>query len=232
VVAGRDTILRKASCLLLLPLLVAVSLAPATTDAQSGAPEIRSINPEHAGAGTRVTIKGRNFSTERQDNIVLFADKQAAVNKAKRKKLVVTVPEELTPGLVAVTVTVGGQMSNASSLEVIIPVRPFAGRYVGQTSQGVRFDFTVRENQAVVTQLRTSFTCAGRNCGAGATINSNRFDPIENGLFEIEIEGSNVTAKVEGFFRDPIRAEGTVEFSISGQCSCQTGKLNWTARLQ
>ena len=105
--AGRDIVLRKAYCLLLLSFLVAVSPAPRTTGAQSGAPEIRSINPEHAGAGTRVTIKGRNFSTERQDNIVLFADKQATVNKAKRKKLVVTVPEELTPGTFAVTVTVG-----------------------------------------------------------------------------------------------------------------------------
>ena len=224
--------MRKASCLLLLLLLVTMSIGPATTGAQSGGPEIRSINPERAGAGTRVIIKGRNFSTERQDNIVLFGDEQATIVKAKPRKLVVTVPETLTPGRVSVTVTVGGLTSNAASLDVIIPVTPFAGRYEGQTSQGTRFDFTVQGNQRVVTQLRTSFTCAGRNCGGGASVNSDRFGNIENGQFEIEIAGSNVTAKIEGFFRDPIQAEGTVEFTISGQCSCQTGRLTWSARLR
>jgi hypothetical protein len=225
-------VLRKAFCLLLLPFLVAISLAGTTTSAQSGSPEIRAIKPARAGAGTRVVIKGRNFSTDRLSNLVLFGDEQAAIIKAKRKKLVVTVPEGLAPGGYLVTVTVDGQTSNAFEFEVFIPVTPFAGRYVGQTSQGSRFDFTVQTDQTMVIRLATSFNCAGSNCGAGATINSERFGVIENGQFEIELSGSNVTARIEGFFLDPIRAQGTAEFTIAGQCSCQTGRLTWSARLQ
>lgn len=225
-------ILRKTFCLFLLPFLVAISLAGATTSAQSDAPQIRAIKPGRAGTNTRVTIKGRNFSPVREDNIVLFGGAQATITKARRKKLIVTVPEELTPGRVPVTVTTDGLTSNTSEIEIVIPVTPFAGRYEGRTAQGVRFDFSVQENQLNVTDLVTSFTCAGRNCGAGATINSDRFGEIENGRFSIEISGSNVTAKIEGFFIDPIRAEGTVEFSITGQCSCQTGRLAWNARLR
>ncbi|HSE96910.1 MAG TPA: IPT/TIG domain-containing protein [Blastocatellia bacterium] len=224
--------MRKALCLFLLPFLVAISLAGVTTSAQSAAPQIRAINPDRAGANTRVTIKGRNFSRVREDNIVLFGAEQATIVKAKKKKLIVTVPETLAPGRVPVTVTTDGLTSNSFEIEIVIPITPFAGRYEGRTAQGVRFDFNVVEDQSTVTSLVTSFTCAGRNCGAGGSINSDRFGEIENGRFSIEISGSNVTMKVEGFFINPIRAEGTVEFSISGRCSCQTGRLAWNAQLR
>ncbi|HWP44040.1 MAG TPA: IPT/TIG domain-containing protein, partial [Blastocatellia bacterium] len=84
----------------------------------------------------RVIIKGRNFSADPQQNIVLFGDVQAAISKAKPKKLVVTVPEQLAPGRVPVTVTVGGLSSNVSEIEIFVPATPFAGRFEGQTSQG------------------------------------------------------------------------------------------------
>ncbi|HWP43072.1 MAG TPA: hypothetical protein VNO14_07550, partial [Blastocatellia bacterium] len=90
----------------------------------------------------------------------------------------------------------------------------------------------VREDQSTLTQLMTSFTCSGGICRAGATIDSDRFVEIENGRFVIELRGSGVTAKIEGFFPSPMRAEGTAELSISGQCSCSTGRLNWSAQLR
>jgi IPT/TIG domain-containing protein len=198
--------------------------------AQSSAPNISSI-PDIVATGQTITIKGRNFSTNKADNIVQFGSLQATVTKAKKKKLFVTVPDTLPPGETVVTVTVAGLSSNSVQVRVLASVTPLAGEFVGETQQNVIFRLRVQENRQVVTDVRTSFTCAATNCAAGASINSRQFGELDHGFFDIEMASSQVTAKIEGRFTSETRAEGTIEFTIRGQCNCETGKLKWTATL-
>lgn len=199
--------------------------------AQSETPEIRSLDPEHGSVGEKITIRGRDFSPDEDENIVFFGVLQAEVTKAKRKKLVVIVPEGLAPGTYAVTVSVGGRTSNAVNFVVALPVVPLDGEYLGRTAQGIRFDFEVQENRRVVTRLRTTFTCTTNSCATGAAITSNALSEIEHGRFELNHTNSNFSVRIEGVFLNETEAEGTVEFTATRGCRCSTGRIRWTASL-
>ena len=88
-------------------------------------PSATSINPMSGPAGSVVIINGTNFSTTNSQNVVMFGNETAMVTNATVATLTVTVPENLPPGTVPVTVVVNGtQASGDISFGVIVPVSP------------------------------------------------------------------------------------------------------------
>jgi hypothetical protein len=77
---------------------------------------ISGINPNMAPPGTKVTIKGMNFSSTSSDDMVMFGSKKATVVSASTTKLVVKVPDGLEMGQkYTVKVSVNGHTATAST---------------------------------------------------------------------------------------------------------------------
>ncbi len=192
-------------------------------------PEIRKVKPARAVPGQQIVIKGRNFSPSPVENEVLVGGLQAEVTKAKRKKLFVILPEDLTPGPQTVMVLVNGAPSDIASIEILTPITPMAGDYIGQTAQGQPFNFTVLVEQETVTSLSTGFSCSSDGCSVSASVQVDRFADLINGYFDLDISTPTFSDTIKGTFTSETKAEGTVEFRYSSGCTCQTGKIRWTA---
>ncbi|PAU93632.1 hypothetical protein CK503_10785 [Aliifodinibius salipaludis] len=71
---------------------------------EAKAPGISSVEPDSGTVGTKVTIKGMNFSGSASDIDIVFNGTDAAVNSTSKDKLVTEVPEGATDGPIKVTV--------------------------------------------------------------------------------------------------------------------------------
>lgn len=78
---------------------------------------ISSISPAKGGKGTQVTILGEGFSAALTDNHVTFNGKAATVASAAGGQLVVTAPDGVTTGMVAVSIN--GQTTNGGLFTVV-----------------------------------------------------------------------------------------------------------------
>ena len=81
-------------------------------------PVIVSMNPNSGLANKLMTISGANFSTNKNDIVVKFGDKEAEVVSAGERKIVALVPQGLPDGIVNVIVNVKGVQSNTMAFEV------------------------------------------------------------------------------------------------------------------
>ncbi|MDE7442982.1 MAG: IPT/TIG domain-containing protein [Muribaculaceae bacterium] len=100
-------------------LLLAVMMLPmmwacSDNDYQASVTELRLIrlNPLTVNSGDMVTILGRNFDLNTEDNIVMIGDARAEVIEAKKDELQIIVPEQ-APGKYTVSVKcASGELSN------------------------------------------------------------------------------------------------------------------------
>ncbi|MBO9727300.1 MAG: IPT/TIG domain-containing protein [Chitinophaga sp.] len=91
---------------------------------------ISSIKPVKGGAGTQVVISGTGFSTAATGNMVTFNGKPATVVSAADNKLVVTAPEGVATGPVAVSINGQKTVGNVFTVvpkPVIKTVAPLSG---------------------------------------------------------------------------------------------------------
>ena len=84
------------------------------------APLLASVTPSHALAGAAVTIAGSNLGAAQGTSTLKFGATSAAITSWSDTAIVCTVPA-LAPGATTVTVTVGGQTSNAFAFTVDAP---------------------------------------------------------------------------------------------------------------
>lgn len=70
----------------------------------SASPELSDIDPDSGHFDTKVTISGKNFSENIQDNIVRFNNRKAEIIESSNNKLVAKVPRRAGTGPVEVTV--------------------------------------------------------------------------------------------------------------------------------
>jgi hypothetical protein len=81
------------------------------------APVITSIDPKQGAPGATVVIRGRHFSTKKEENHVRFQSVPATVLSASAGELAVLVPEGAASGVVSVTI---GDHSATSSEEFTV----------------------------------------------------------------------------------------------------------------
>ena len=94
-----------------------------STDSLGGKdPFITGITPEEGTWGDEVTIRGRNFGTERGSNKVLFDNVEATVLEASSERMVVKVPNELQKKASAISVQVSsnGNLTATSEEEFVL----------------------------------------------------------------------------------------------------------------
>ncbi|MDF1666550.1 MAG: IPT/TIG domain-containing protein, partial [Planctomycetota bacterium] len=84
------------------------------------APSLNNLSPNSGLVGATVTINGQNFNNTPGNNSVNFGGTVVTPSAASPTQLTVTVPN-LAPGAASVTVTTGGQTSNALSFTVTSP---------------------------------------------------------------------------------------------------------------
>jgi hypothetical protein len=77
---------------------------------------VTSVSPKKGPVGTKVTIKGKNFSSSKSRNTVTFNGTKASVQSASAVKLIVKVPQGATNG--PVKVKTGGQAAAGASFTV------------------------------------------------------------------------------------------------------------------
>jgi len=80
----------------------------------SEAPKISEITPTTGNMGDSVVIKGKNFSSKPEKNLVHFGQVEAAVFAASSDQLIVRVPESFDVASVPVSVSVYGNIAEAS----------------------------------------------------------------------------------------------------------------------
>lgn len=102
---------------------------------------ISAIKPVKGGAGTQVAISGEGFNTAAAGNTVTFNGKAATVVSATNNKLVVTAPEGVATGPVAVSIngqkTVGNVFTVVPKpvIKVVTPLSGPAGALVDITGE-------------------------------------------------------------------------------------------------
>jgi hypothetical protein len=85
---------------------------------------INSSTPDKVGQGEKLTLQGQNFGPTPQDNVVTIGSKNVPVQEASPSALTLTVPEDISPGKVYVTVSVEGIKSAPHKVEVVQHVAP------------------------------------------------------------------------------------------------------------
>ncbi|MEX2283352.1 MAG: IPT/TIG domain-containing protein [Gemmatimonadota bacterium] len=92
---------------------------PARFDAHAVlTPTITTLAPKNADVGDTITITGTNFSTNADDNTVLFGSMRGRVLSATTTQLRVIVPSCLPTRTVSVVVTLGAVASNQDAITV------------------------------------------------------------------------------------------------------------------
>jgi IPT/TIG domain len=81
-------------------------------------PELDDVAPATAGPGTSVTLTGRNFNPNAEQNVVLFSGVRGVVTSASMTRLTVTVPACLPARPVSVTVQLGMVTSTPTTISV------------------------------------------------------------------------------------------------------------------
>ncbi len=118
-------------------------------------PTVTSISPTTGPAGSQVIISGTNFSDDRANNTVSFGDTEVPIDDATPVALTVTVPDNLPPGTVNITVTVNGLDAGNIDFEVIVPVPPL---YWIEQVEGESYEIIMGEvgDETTTTQVVTS----------------------------------------------------------------------------
>lgn len=93
--------------------------APEFSARAVAAPSIEDITVGPVRAGDPVIIRGRNFSPERDQNVVLFSGVRGPVTLASETELQVRIPACLPTRDVAVTAALGSAVSAAATLSVV-----------------------------------------------------------------------------------------------------------------
>lgn len=117
------------------------------------APQIRYIWPEEGTASMIVTIKGKNFSSVRTENIVQFNGTDAVVIEASAGELQVVSPEAGTSGPVTVSVgnaSVTGPVFTYAAPPEEYTVKVYAGNGTAGSVDGALADIRLRSPEGVV----------------------------------------------------------------------------------
>jgi len=85
-------------------------------------PVISALSPVSGGIATAVTISGSNFGASQGTSTVSFGGLAPSVASWGPSSITVSVPAGLSPGVVAVQVTVGGVASNSANFTVTDPL--------------------------------------------------------------------------------------------------------------
>ncbi len=92
-----------------------------TTEPAPPGPELLGVNPPAAIPLTTVMLTGSGFSPDPALNTVTFGQLTAPVSLAEPDYIITKVPLGSLPGLTTVTVTVGGQVTEAMPFNVLAP---------------------------------------------------------------------------------------------------------------
>lgn len=95
-------------------------------------PEFSPINPSLTHQGARLTLTGRGFSHDLDENIVYAGDQKLKVLSASRGRLTVEIPFSLNPGKVSLKASVNGVPSEPFSILVkatpkVVSLKPVTG---------------------------------------------------------------------------------------------------------
>jgi hypothetical protein len=130
------------------------------------APAIRELSPARASPGSRVTIRGTQFSAEASRVAVTVGGRPAPVVSAAPGEVVVTLPADAQTGRVAITANGIGPVESATDLVVLVPVtvarfEPRAGDVADRvTLTGTGFSTTPAENQVTINAQRATVASA------------------------------------------------------------------------
>lgn len=81
-------------------------------------PQMAPLNPTAVQAGGRLTLSGKGFSLDPDENVVIISGHQAEVVSTSRTTLTVKVPEHVAPGTAKVIVLTNGVQSAPYSISV------------------------------------------------------------------------------------------------------------------
>jgi hypothetical protein len=87
------------------------------------APQVDSVQPGQAEPGQTVTVTGKRFHGDAEDNVVWFGDRSATASSLAAGALKVKVPAAPRARTVRLTVESRGMRSNAVAFDVVMPLK-------------------------------------------------------------------------------------------------------------
>ena len=203
-----------------------------TVDAPAApAPLMAGVTPSHALAGAAVTITGSGFGATPGASMVLFGGSVASITSWSDTAIVCTVPT-MSPGTVTITVTVGGQTSNAFAFTVdapagapqitgLTPPHGLPGASVVVTGSGfglvqgastVSFGTSVG---AVTSWSATSIACTVPDMAGGTTTVSVTVGGLASNAVPFTVDGAATLPRVSGITPNHGRQGATVTIAGS-----------------
>jgi hypothetical protein len=173
---------------------------------------ITGICPKKGPIGTKVTIKGKNFSTSKSKNTVTFNGIQATIKSASDTKLIVTVPKRATSG--NVKITANGQTATGPTFTVTVNHPP--------KFTDTQTAYSIYENTTSVTSL-TAIDPDGDDITYSISGGADRSD------FTIGKTSGKLAFKTAPDFDNPTDADGNNIYEVQVQAG--EGELTATKAL-
>jgi hypothetical protein len=162
-------------------------------------PTIASFSPTSGAPGTKVTIKGTNFSVQTYENTVMLGNVPVTVMASSPTQLKVVIPKGAVTGTFAVTVQNAGMVESADKFTLI---EPFAVETFAPTLGGPGDTVTLAGSGFGTSLKNIKVTLAGMPC----SVNNMDEHTIEVAIPQNAVTGSfQISKKGEG----DITAAGT-----------------------
>ncbi len=198
--------MKKLLTYLLLPALALIAACDKDDDAEKPAtPSVAAVYPSSGHPNMIITIKGKNFSTTREENKVQFNGKAGIVIEASETALQVVAPEDGTTGPVTVTTPKGtisgGVFTYLPPLEEYT-VTTLAGNGTAGSVEGPVADALFRTVQGVAIGADGSIIVTDRGNNRIRRIKAGNVTAIAGATTAGYVEGTGAAAR----FRLPWRA--------------------------
>ncbi len=194
--------------------------------------EIKGIKPLTGGKGTRITVTGEGFESVKENNLVYFNDKQAAVLEAAADRLVISAPEGVETNKISIVIngqkTVSDDVFRVVPLPKIASVSPLSGPAGSViTITGSTFSTVREENKVLIngkeiplekdptgTQLVVKYPAGTGSGKIEVVVNDQKvvgpeFINQDLGIAKVSPEsglaGTEVTIEGTGFSVDPMK---------------------------
>ncbi|WP_198145010.1 IPT/TIG domain-containing protein [Microscilla marina] len=164
----------------------------------ANAPQISGFTPSQGSVGTKVTIRGRNFSTITAKNTVTFNGRVATVTAATATTLEVTVPSRASTGKITVEVNDETALSTgdftvtypAPTITRFTPDKGKKGAYV--TIEGTNFSSTRQDNTVKFNGIEATIDYA-----TGTRIRATVPRGATTGKITVEVYGQTATSATD-----------------------------------
>jgi hypothetical protein len=192
-------------------------------------PQITSLSPTYAQAGSTVTVYINGSYLSGVTAVQVLPSAGITVNNvrasATQVSATVSIGSSVAAGSVNISVSSPAGASNALSFTIsAAPLPAYDGHWTGTTSQSLPISLTISNNNITAFSYGINFpSTLSSNCPTGATVTSGPATSIAI------TGGSFSTSTLSGWFQSATTANGSISWTLSLPGCNANGVVSWNA---